>query len=92
MIFRKKCTNFLFLLINRFFLLNIKWKMDPKSEETNDSLSASLKKVGGGPSPLSPPPSYAHGSVYTCATMFGTCNFQLLQLVATKIVAWYYSF
>ena len=31
MIFRKKRTNFLFLLINRIFLLIVKWRMDPKS-------------------------------------------------------------
>ena len=57
MIFRKKRTNFLFLLINRFFYLSLSGGWTQKVGGTNDSLSPPLKKVGGSVSP----PSYAHG-------------------------------
>ena len=59
MIFRKKRTNFLFLLINRFFYLSLSGGWTKKVGWTNDSPSPPLKKVGGIVSPVSPP-SYAH--------------------------------
>ena len=85
MIFRKKKrTNFLFLLINRFFYLSLSGGWTQKVGGTNDSPSPPLKKVGGTVSPR----SYAHvrSNLYLFRNRryFSRKNYNLISILSEK--------